>query len=678
LTIAVDVYGLGAILYELLTGAPPFSELAPLQVLRHIATLRPQRPRRIDASIPPELESICLRCLEKRPADRYPSADALADALQTWLAGTRRSRFPARLRWLKLEVPSRRRRAAVEATLVLVAGFVAAAVWLASREPISIPDPASALRTVAVLPDLLKDTPSEREAARHLAARLQLPSSLRLLPFDAALATAASHNPLDSDADVDAALGAFIVVVVATQDDAQKFALVAVDDLREERLYETSFVAADEPRVARELAAALAEKRGRPTAEAHLSRSALALLLRAIRLLQSPGQGTNALAIAALKDMIGQAPDSAVAHAWLAYAYLGHGGEAFWTDSAIDEAARAQRMDPTLGLAAKQLGLAYQQKGWLARALPAYEQARALGSLYVENSLGFVYYTAGRFADAYQLSLERQRFGTTDPFPQVLAAHVLLDVGETDAGERALRVANGKEPKAALRALTEAEIAWYRDDYATCRERAGRIEPGIPELYDGFFTPTGLIRACAIEQGDFAAALATMEMSKRAYAGNNGAASAGVSPALREAILLTQLKRTDTVPALLGQARQSLQAAIDGSSDYPPVWLRMAAAQRLGGEVDAAYTTLEHAFALGLTVNNRNRSDVEFLPFQGDARFESLRARSEDYVAGQREKVAQQLDPAMRERVSSGPHDANRDAAGAAKASAPDGKANPS
>jgi len=68
------------------------------------------------------------------------------------------------------------------------------------------------------------------------------------------------------------------------------------------------------------------------------------------------------------------------------------------------------------------------------------------------------------------------------------------------------------------------------------------------------------------------------------------------------------------------------QAAIDSNSDYPPVWLRMAAAQRLAGDVDTAYATLEHAFALGLTVNNRNRADVEFLPFRGDARFESLNA----------------------------------------------------
>jgi hypothetical protein len=67
----------------------------------------------------------------------------------------------------------------------------------------------------------------------------------------------------------------------------------------------------------------------------------------------------------------------------------------------------------------------------------------------------------------------------------------------------------------------------------------------------------------------------------------------------------------------------------------------MAGAQRLGGEIDAAYATLQHAFALGLAIYYRNRSDVEFLPFLGGARFQALRAKSEADVAEQRRQIAQ-------------------------------------
>jgi len=98
------------------------------------------------------------------------------------------------------------------------------------------------------------------------------------------------------------------------------------------------------------------------------------------------------------------------------------------------------------------------------------------------------------------------------------------------------------------------------------------------------------------------------------------------------------------------------QAAIDSNSDNPPVWLRMAAAQRLAGDVDTAYATLEHAFALGLTVNNRNRADVEFLPFRGDARFESLNATAEAYVVKQRKAVAELVDSIGEPRYSAPPH----------------------
>ncbi len=120
LTAATDIYGLGAILYELLCGRAPFADLAPLQVLQQVATRRPMPPRQIDASVPSVLEAICLRCIEKRPYDRYSSAVALADALDAWLAGTKVGllrRFGGSL----VELPSRRRRAVIVVGTLFVA-----------------------------------------------------------------------------------------------------------------------------------------------------------------------------------------------------------------------------------------------------------------------------------------------------------------------------------------------------------------------------------------------------------------------------------------------------------------------------------------------------------------------------------------------------------------------------
>src|SRR5205814_9818170 len=80
-----DIYSLGATLYEMLTLQPPFPGNDPHEVLCRIATEEPSPPRLLDRAIPAELELIVLKAMAKSPADRYATAQELADDLQRFL-----------------------------------------------------------------------------------------------------------------------------------------------------------------------------------------------------------------------------------------------------------------------------------------------------------------------------------------------------------------------------------------------------------------------------------------------------------------------------------------------------------------------------------------------------------------------------------------------------------------
>ena len=86
LTSGPDIYSLGAILFHLLTGQPPFHGDNAMEVLRDAAERSTPRPRALNHHVPRDLETICLKCLEKNPSARYHSAAALADDLDRFLA----------------------------------------------------------------------------------------------------------------------------------------------------------------------------------------------------------------------------------------------------------------------------------------------------------------------------------------------------------------------------------------------------------------------------------------------------------------------------------------------------------------------------------------------------------------------------------------------------------------
>ena len=121
-----DVFALGATLYSLLTGRPPFQAASVIETLDLVRTREPAPPRTLVPGLPRNLETIALTCLRKDPQRRYVSAGALADDLERWLDG-----FPIRARPVsKIEHASRwcRRRPALASLLAVLALTVASSL----------------------------------------------------------------------------------------------------------------------------------------------------------------------------------------------------------------------------------------------------------------------------------------------------------------------------------------------------------------------------------------------------------------------------------------------------------------------------------------------------------------------------------------------------------------------
>jgi WD40 repeat protein len=143
---AADIYALGAILYELLTGRPPFKAATPLETVLQVVTDEPVPPMRLQPRTPRDLQTVCLKCLQKEPHRRYATAAELAEDLRRFRVGE-----PVRARPVgQIErLWKWARRNPLPATLVValatlltatVVGAVAAAVWfrhLANQEAIA-------------------------------------------------------------------------------------------------------------------------------------------------------------------------------------------------------------------------------------------------------------------------------------------------------------------------------------------------------------------------------------------------------------------------------------------------------------------------------------------------------------------------------------------------------------
>jgi len=494
-----DVYGLGGILYQLLTGKPPIGGQNAVETLRWVTTQVPAPGAATRADIPAGLDAIALKCLAKKPADRYASAATFAQDLQRWLGGlsalaVRQKRLHAGARW----------------TAILACGASAAALigWYALRKPETAPTSithTSRPRSVGVVPFRNisgdpRDDALTTLVSDDLVRDMRQVKSLDVLPFRVA-------RDESGDADPDSLAAQIGVEMLLLGDVARDAAGVQVQarlwDARAGRdTWRRTFTTSESDlrelrsQIAEALVTGLQIEVGADwqtqMATNTLTRSAEAYgkYLRARYLLRWRRPETLEEAARELKSAIALDPAFAQAHAALATVYE------LWTPVmetpgfdaltlSAGAAREALRLNPDIAEPHAVLGIQAMQRGDYVAAEIEFQNAMSADP-YDPFALHFYaihLYGVGRLKDALEIERRSIALDGTSPQPMMWLAMLTTLNGDRD---EALRLWQKAAELGATRPLAAAIVrldldepqeirAWYHNS----SERVG-IPDGIP------------------------------------------------------------------------------------------------------------------------------------------------------------------------------------------------------
>ena len=435
-----DIYSLGVILYEMVTGRVPFEGDTPLSVAVKQKTETPEDPRKLNSQIPEDLSRVILRCLEKDKGKRYQNAGELHSELINIEKG-----IPTTVRLVPERKPTTAREITVTIglkrllvpTLVVVAVIIAAVViwqFLPQKEATPVP---SVKPSIAVLPFVDLSPQKDQEyfcdgMTDEIIAKLSRFEGWKVVPRTSMMrykSTDKDIKEIGQELDVITILEGSIR---KEKDDIRVNAkLIRVEDSNHlwsdtyEKKLESVFAIQGD--VAEKIADALKVELS-PEDKEQLAKkptenlNAYYYYLKGREFYYHYRRQDNENAIELFKKALELDPNYALAYAGLGDAYaqrtfrFGYPGS--WLDSAIEVSEKAISIDPNSAEAYKALGLAYEYKGWFQKALEADRKAVELNPNYkaAVGNIGWVNWLIGEYVEAMKWFKKDLALDPTDAF----------------------------------------------------------------------------------------------------------------------------------------------------------------------------------------------------------------------------------------------------------------------
>ena len=489
-----DQFALGVILYELATGMRAFKRDSTPQTLTAIIEDDPEPVQNHNPRVPQQLARIITRALAKKPSDRYESTRDLARDLKDLVHDSSTSQASVG--------PTRRRStvAMISAAAALVVVIAGSAWWATSRRAAA---PADDMRKViAVLPfrDLTGDPERAYFAAGvtdEIRGQLVKVSSLRVLSRAAAQRYGeADVQRLRSD------LGAGAALEGSVRLDGQRARVTVelVDTGTQQTIWSEQYdrtindVLTVQSEVAMKIASALdatltAEERTRVARPPTSNPKAYEVYLRA-QALSSGERQQNLRSIDMLREAVKLDPTFAVAQAGLAYRliFLSNSDDPRYGDLAVEEAIKAIAMDPQLARAHLALATAYGQKGWAAKARPAFLKALELDSGEMSGLTNLAVLESeilGRHDEAIVWAHRRLGRRPTDAAVFYHLSWPLLFLRDDAATDRWLSEGQRRFPRNPRLQYLRAALQYLQGDEAGAMAGARRITDEQPAFEEG-------------------------------------------------------------------------------------------------------------------------------------------------------------------------------------------------